>query len=114
MDKIEVKDGQVNVEPEEEQDENWEIYKKAFLTEKVDLSHMLINDYGINNNGFDGVQDNTNRVGDVNIGNPNDNVSDLRDRKKSKEWGKSVTEATLLKRFQGHQSDDGSNDLHNI
>jgi len=76
---------------------------------------MLINDYGINNNGFDGVQDNINRVGDVNIGNPNDNnVSDLRDRKKSKEWGKSVTEATLLKRFQGHQSDDVHNDLHNI
>jgi len=85
------------------------------LTEKVDLSHMLINDYGINNNGFDGVQDNI--VGDINIniGNPiNNNVSDLRDRKKSKEWGKSVTEATLLKRFQVHQSDDGSNDLHNI
>lgn len=76
---------------------------------------MLINDYAISNNlGLDSVQDSN-----VDVLNPNnnniDNEKDQRDRKKSKEWGKSLTEATLLKRFQGNKSiDDVQNDLHQI
>lgn len=66
-----------------------------------------------NNLGLDSVQDSN-----VDVLNPNNNIDnekDQRDRKKSKEWGKSLTEATLLKRFQGNKSiDDVQNDLHQI
>jgi len=69
------------------------------LKDKVDLSKYLIPEYKNEPQtlDFDTITDN-NLINNDNI--ENSNIIGNQNRKKSKEWGKSVVEAQLIKKFQ--------------